>query len=173
MHVLNVTSILLLLLLLQDEELEHMQWQLDKRTHDRAAGAGHEHASRHKAAKRRLVFHDSNSSQHHRHHHHHLHHQRKPHTRPGSASDSNSALDTGGSSSSSDEGTAAAAAVGPDLLHPLSGQEQQQPMQAVCAGLQEEQFYCLHLDHVAAAQDLHKTQERLAKHIQQVGLLQA
>jgi hypothetical protein len=168
-----LTSTLLLLLLSQDEELEHMQWQLDKRTHDRAAGAGHEHTSRHKPAKRRLVFYDSHSSQHHRHHTHHLHHQHRPHTRPTSASDSNSALDTSSCSSSSDEG-GAAAPVGADSSHRLSGQQQQQqPMQAVCAGLQEEQFYCLHLDHVAGAQDLHKTQERLAKHIQQVGLLQA
>jgi short-subunit dehydrogenase len=40
----------------------------------------------------------------------------------------------------------------------LKQQQQQQ---------QDGQFYCLHLDH--AAQDLHKAQERLARHILQVG----
>lgn len=135
-----------------------MQWQLDKRTHGDGAGAGtngdhpSRSSSRHRAAsKRRLVFHD-------RHTNRHNHQQRQPH--PSTANGSiSSSIDTG---TSSDEASAFSSSNFVDQQH-------QQQLDAHAGRDPSEQFYCLHFDHAAAAQDANKAQERLAKHIQQVG----
>lgn len=151
LHVAHVVSTL------QDEELEHMQWQLDKRTHGDGAGADNNgdqpsrSSSRHRAAsRRRLVFHDRHNSR----NNHHQQRQLHPSTANGSIS---IRIDTG---TSSDE-----AAVSSNFVD----QQHQQQLDAHAGQDPSEQFYCLHLDHAAAAQDVNKAQERLAKHIKQVG----
>lgn len=132
-----------------------MQWQLDKRTHGDGAGAGSngDHPSRSSSryravSRRRLVFHDRHTS---KHNHHHQQRQQHPRTANGSIS---SSTDT---TTSSDEAAVSS-----------SNFVDQQQLDAH-AGQDHEQFYCLHLDRAAAAQDLNKAQERLAKHIKQVG----
>lgn len=153
---------------MQDEELEHMQWQLDKRTHDGSAGTNGDrtNSSRHSTkTKRRLVFHDRHTSKDHERHHTRRHRvqqqqQHREHTDHMHLSrNGNSSTDASGSSSFEEAPTGTAAAEAADGSYGASEQQQQQ---------QDEQFYCLQLDHDAAAQDLHKTQKRLAKHIQQV-----
>lgn len=161
------------LLAVQDEELEHMAWQLDKRTHgeDGSAAAA---PSNHKGSKHkhhRLVFHDRSSTksskQHANNHHRHRRHTQHPHI---SRSDSNFSDSRG-----ADEQASAAGGVTHDSnsSSSITGSLQQQ-VDAWEGHIKdeevadEEQFYCLQLGHSAAGQDLHKAQERMARHIQQV-----
>lgn len=131
-----------------------MQWQLDKRTHDVSAGTNSERPSstRHKSARKRLVFHERSAK--HANQQQQRRHMHTVNTGAAAGSSSNSSMDVAAGSSSSDD-AAAAAAAGSSVTD-LEQQQQQG----------DDQFYCFHLDH--AAQDLHKAQDRLAKHILQV-----
>lgn len=124
-----------------------MQWQLDQRSHDPsvvsivAGGSSTRHT---KARKQRLVFRDTSSSQRQSRRLHLRHHQ---HTH---GSGGSSSADESAASQSTVAGAATTAA-------------------RDSADATSQQFYCLQLDpHAAAAQDLHKAQERLAKHMQKV-----
>lgn len=137
-----------------------MQWQLDRRTREAAASPS-SNRSRHKEHKQRLVFHE----RHDRHSKHTSKHRSPLHKLQPYSSSSSSSVDAG--SSSVDESQAASTA---DHTSVLSEQQQQQQVGSDSLRSQEdEQFYCLQLDHAIAVQDLHKAQERLARHIQQDG----
>ena len=150
---------------LQDEELEHMAWQLDKRSHEGASGSnGHAGSSRQKAARHRLVFHDRSSKQgqqgRHRQHKQHLHISRT-HGRSLDSDVSSS------NSSSSDESSGVPCSSGSSSVA-MDSQVQAAFSELPLSAEGEQQFYCLQLSHSSAAQDLQKAQERMARHMQQV-----
>lgn len=148
---------------MQDEELEHMQWQLDKRTHDGTSGANSSTQAKHAARKRKLVFHDRHSKQ--TQHTAHPEHRQRRQQQTGTTGSSDGSDSSGGfNSSPATAGSAPEAVLGNGAA---SGQHEHGEA-AAGPEQRDEQFFCLQLDHAGGAVDLQKAQERLAKHIQQV-----
>jgi hypothetical protein len=146
-----------------DEEIEHMQWQLDMRTQDDSSekqrssnGSGRHSAKAGCGRGQQHVFHERHSNRHRRHHKH--------------GNRSSSASEGEQDSISQPPGAAAVSARTADAAAgSLAGDVQ--GAQAAQPKLQQQapQYYHLQLQASAAAADLPKARDRLLKHILQDG----
>jgi hypothetical protein len=148
-----------------DEEIEHMQWQLDKRSQEgssdsqRSSNSSGKHATRAGRGRgQQHVFHERHSNRHRRNQQHHQQHHHR--NRGSSASASEGEQDSLAQPAAAAALSASTADEPPAVTAELTAHQQQQL---------SSQYYHLQLQASATATDLHKARDRLLKHILQDG----